>query len=104
LEVLCDDVLFDHPLMTSTSVDELSLNSSASAQLAAFYKDTQQCILLLKTRLGELGEDGAPPRRQVEAPALLPQSKRVVVARCREHRLSFPAFHFFGSKWKEWVN
>jgi hypothetical protein len=61
LEVSCDDVLFDHPLMSSTSVDELSLNSSASAQLAAFYKDTEQCILLLKTRLGELGEDGSPP-------------------------------------------
>jgi hypothetical protein len=60
LEVSCDDKLFGHPLMTSTSVDELSLNSSASAQLAAFYKDTEQCILLLKVRLGELGVDGSP--------------------------------------------
>lgn len=61
LECSPDDELFDHPLMASSSVDDLSEHSSASAQLNAFYKDTQQCILLLKTRLGELGQDGFPP-------------------------------------------
>jgi hypothetical protein len=90
-EVSCDDELFDHPLMSSTNVDELSLGSSASAQLNALYKDTLECIRLLKVRLGELGQIGSP-RRQVEAPALLPQSKRVVVDRCRANSRPLPTY------------
>jgi hypothetical protein len=61
LEASPDDEFFNHQLMRATNVDDLSVNSSASAQLAAFYKDTQQCIFLLKARLCELGEDGNPP-------------------------------------------
>eukprot|EP00956_Cyclotella_meneghiniana_P007755 scaffold10339_cov41-Cyclotella_meneghiniana.AAC.11 len=62
LELSPNDDLFDHPLMASSTVDDLSEHSSAStAQLNAFYKDTQQCILLLKTRIGELSQDGRPP-------------------------------------------
>jgi hypothetical protein len=61
MEVSPDDEFFNHPLMSATTVDDLSVNSSASAQLAAFYKDTQQCIFLLKARFCELGEDGFPP-------------------------------------------
>jgi hypothetical protein len=60
-EVSCHDELFDHPLMSSTNVDELSLGSSASAQLNALYKDTLECIRLLKVRIGELGQNGSPP-------------------------------------------
>ena len=61
LELSPDDNIFDHPLMAASTVDDLSEHSSASAQLNAFYKDTQQCILLLKTRIGELSQDGRPP-------------------------------------------
>jgi hypothetical protein len=61
LECSPDDTLFDHPLMAASTVDDLSEHSSASAQLNAFYKDTQQCILLLKTRISELNQDGRPP-------------------------------------------
>ena len=61
LELSPNDNLFDHPLMAASTVDELSEHSSASAQLNAFYKDTQQCILLLKTRISELSQDGRPP-------------------------------------------
>jgi hypothetical protein len=39
--------------MKATEFDELSLNSSASAALAAFYKDTKKCITLLKIRICE---------------------------------------------------
>eukprot|EP00956_Cyclotella_meneghiniana_P028222 scaffold65021_cov87-Cyclotella_meneghiniana.AAC.9 len=61
LELSPDDDLFDHPLIAASTVDDLSEHSLASAQLNAFYKDTQQCILLLKTRIGELFQDGRPP-------------------------------------------
>eukprot|EP00956_Cyclotella_meneghiniana_P034029 scaffold101125_cov66-Cyclotella_meneghiniana.AAC.1 len=90
-EVSCKDELFDHPLMSSTNVDELSLGSSASAQLNSLYKDTLECIRLLKVCLGELGQTGLP-RRQVEAPALLPQLKMVVVDRCRAHSCFLPTY------------
>jgi hypothetical protein len=39
LEASPDDEMFQHPLMFSTNIEELSLQSSASAQLAALYKD-----------------------------------------------------------------
>jgi hypothetical protein len=61
LEASPDDEMFDHPLMSSTDVEELSLHSSASAQLAALYKDTTECIRLLKARLGALRRNGSPP-------------------------------------------
>lgn len=61
MEVSPEDEFFNHPLMSATTVDDLSVNSSASAQLAALYKDTQQCIFLLKARFCELGVDGSPP-------------------------------------------
>lgn len=61
LEASPDDETFQHPLMSSTNIEELSLQSSASAQLAALYKDTTECIRLLKARLGALGRNGDPP-------------------------------------------
>eukprot|EP00956_Cyclotella_meneghiniana_P035674 scaffold116951_cov42-Cyclotella_meneghiniana.AAC.2 len=61
LELSPDNNIFDHPLMAASTVDDLSEHSSASAQLNTFYKDTQQCILLLKTRIGKLSQDGRPP-------------------------------------------
>jgi hypothetical protein len=54
-----EDPLFADPVMKSTDFDELSFNSSASAALAAFYKDTKKCITLLKIRICEL-EHGRP--------------------------------------------
>jgi hypothetical protein len=41
LEISPDDALFEHQLMADTTVDDLSEQSSASAQLVVFYKDTQ---------------------------------------------------------------
>jgi hypothetical protein len=55
-----EDSLFQDQIMKSTDFDDLSLNSSASAALAAFYKDTKKCITLLKIRICEL-EHGPPP-------------------------------------------
>ena len=54
-----EDPLFADSVMKATDFDELSLNSSASAALAAFYKDTKKCITLLKIRICEL-EHGRP--------------------------------------------
>jgi hypothetical protein len=78
--------------MSSTNVDELSLGSSASTQLNLLYKDTLECIRLLRVRLGDLRQNGSPPRRQVEAPALLPQSKRVVMDQCRANSRPLPTY------------
>jgi hypothetical protein len=47
--------------MKATEFDELSLNSSASAALAAFYKDTKKCITLLKIRICKLEHAPPPP-------------------------------------------
>ena len=61
LETSSDDPLLQHELLKATDVENLSLSSSASAALAALYKDTKECIRLLKVRLGELGQTGIPP-------------------------------------------
>ena len=49
-----DDLLFKLPIMSDSAFEELSINSSASAVLASFFKDTNQCITMLKARLAEL--------------------------------------------------
>jgi hypothetical protein len=63
---------FDETVMKESSLDNLSLSSSASAELKALYKDTKACILLLKLRLAELkhgsslplsGSAGQPPSK-----------------------------------------
>ena len=56
-----DDNLLVHELFKATDVENMSISSSASAALAALYKDTCECIRLLKVRLGELGQNGIPP-------------------------------------------
>jgi hypothetical protein len=61
LELSPDDPLFNEPVMKESSLDNLSLSSSASAELKALYKDTKACILLLKLRLAEL-KHGSPRR------------------------------------------
>jgi hypothetical protein len=94
-----EDSLFQDKIMKSTDFEDLSLNSSASAALAAFYKDTKKCITLLKICICEL-EHAPPPRRQVEAPSLPPQMREVVLRR-RADRPLFPAF-CLGYWQKEW--
>ena len=40
----------------------MSLSDDASdAVMAVIFKDTKECIKLLKVRIGELGEHGCPP-------------------------------------------
>jgi hypothetical protein len=47
--------------MRNIEIDDISFGSSASAILAQLFKDTKQCILLLKTRIATLTYE-APPR------------------------------------------
>ena len=61
LELSPEDHLFDEPVMKESSLDNLSLSSSASAELNALYKDTKACILLLKLRIAELKHGSPPP-------------------------------------------
>ena len=63
LELSPSDPLFDEPVMQEASLDNLSLSSSASAELKALFKDTKACILLLKLRLAELKHAPHPPAR-----------------------------------------
>jgi hypothetical protein len=58
-----DDDLFLHDLMQSTDVDQLSFNSNASATLDQLYKDTHECIRLIKVRISELQRDAVPPAK-----------------------------------------
>ena len=64
-----DDLLFKLPIMSDSAFEELSLNSSASEVLASFFKDTQQCITLLKARLAELEHGDPPPKSGSAEPA-----------------------------------
>ena len=56
-----DDDLLDNDLMATTDVDQLSFGSNASAILAQLFKDTQDCIRLIKVRLGDLQREAVPP-------------------------------------------
>jgi hypothetical protein len=65
-ELSPDDELFSHDLMTSTDVDALSFgshNSNASTIMNQLFKDTQECIRLIKVRVGELQRNADPPAR-----------------------------------------
>ena len=55
------DDLFEHDLVASTDIDQLSFSSNASAIIETLFKDTQECIRLFKVRLSELQQDAPPP-------------------------------------------
>jgi hypothetical protein len=60
-ELSPQDELFDNDIMKSIEIDDLSLGSSESVILAQLFKDTKQCILLLKTRIADLKHEVPPP-------------------------------------------
>jgi hypothetical protein len=60
-ELSPQDALFDNDIMKAIEIDGLSLGSSESVILAQLFKDTKQCILLLKTRIADLKHE-VPPR------------------------------------------
>jgi hypothetical protein len=55
------DDLFEHDLVASTDIDQLSFSSNASAIIETLFKDTQECIRLFKVRISELQQDAPPP-------------------------------------------
>jgi hypothetical protein len=60
-ELSPQDEFFDNDILKSVEIDDLSLGSSESAILAQLFKDTKQCILLLKTRIASLKSEAPPP-------------------------------------------
>jgi hypothetical protein len=60
-ELSPQDELLNNELLNNIEIDNLSLGSSESAILAQLFKDTKQCLLLLKTRIASLKYEAPPP-------------------------------------------
>ena len=55
------DIMFSDRLMQDSNVDTMSISSSASAMLAALYRDTLKCITKLKLRIAEVKQANSSP-------------------------------------------